>query len=161
MEFVHFKDNIFFDCRFCNDEPNNKIEINIYLPETNKYYICNFLNENITIDNTNLMGIYTMLINALESKQNYLIKLEIKDFRLEISYSNEIFKFVQVINLCQNYNTDIINLKYKSFENKQKINLINKNFVPIEKFNELVKQIDELKLSLNTLKNDFDEFKKK
>ena len=161
MELTYFQDNIFIGFTFHNNgNSSDKIVIHIYLPESDQYYMCDFIVGNITIVNIGLEGIYKMLKNAIEAKPNYSIKWELIDFRVIVSYNSEIIEFSQVIIFDQIYDTNLIKLRCQLFKNNQEIDSIKKNSVPVEKFDKLVKEFNKMTQYINKLSNDFDSFKK-
>jgi hypothetical protein len=137
---------------------NDNFEIVIYSIETNLAYKCVFVSANITIPNTTLQGIFTMITNALDSKPNYSIKWELKDLHFVITYQNDIFTFTQMINLLST-DFSIPQVKYQLFCSNQEITKLKQNTAPLDKFIQLEKQVQQMSLSLNELKSQIENLK--
>lgn len=153
-EFTKIANNLFIECKLnFKGEPNDLLELTIYSQESNIAYKCSFTITNITVPNTNLEGIYKMIINALELNPSYSIKWEIKDLHFLITYNHDIFTFTQMINFVQ-FDSLIPQLKYQLFQSKQEVNQLKQQSVSIERFCELENKYEEMKKIVETLKSD-------
>lgn len=158
-EFAKISNNLFIEGKLnFKGEPNDNLEIIMYCTENNLAYKCSFLSLNITIPNTNLEGIYKMLLNALDKNQSYSIKWELKDFNFVITYNHDIFTFAQIFNFAQS-DFSIPQLKYQLYQSNQEVNGLKQKTVSIEKYNELVNQMEDMKKIVGTLKLDIDKLK--
>jgi hypothetical protein len=158
-EFTKIFNNFFIEGKLnFKGEPNDNLEITLYSTENNLAYKCNFLDSNITVPNTNLEGIFKMVINTLDANQSYSIKWELKDFNFVITYNHDIFRFSQLFNFSQ-IDFSISQLKYQLFQSKQEVNELKQKIVTIEKYNELVNQIEDMKKIVETLKSDVNKLK--
>ena len=141
-------------------EPNDNFTITMYSPESNIAYKCTFCISNITVPNTNLEGIYKMVKNAFDSNSNssYSINWQLKDFNFVITYQHDIFTFTQMINFAT-IDSEMVQLKYQLFQNKQEINQLKQQTVSTEKFCELSNKYDEMIKLVETLKVDIGKLK--
>ena len=162
--FAKFVNNLFIE-GYLNfkSEPNDNFTVTMYSPESNIAYKCTFCISNITVPNTNLEGIYKMVKNAFDSNPSYSINWQLKDFNFVITYQHDIFTFTQMINFSTiNFSTidiEMVQLKYQLFQNKQEINQLKTQTVPIEKFCELSNKYDEMIKLVETLKVDIGKLK--
>lgn len=153
-EFTKVVNNIFIEGKLnFKSEPNDNFELTMYSQESNIAYRCIFSSSNITVPNTNLEGIYKMILNALNSNPSYSIKWELKDFNIVITYNHDIFTFTQTINFVS-IDSAIPQLKSQLYQSKQEVNLLKQQTVSIERFCELAKQVEDMKNIIETLKVD-------
>lgn len=157
--FSKFVNNLFIEGHLnFKSEPNDNFTITMYSSESNIAYKCTFCISNITVPNTNLEGIYKMVKNAFDSNPSYSINWQLKDFNFMITYQHDIFTFTQMINFVS-IDSEMVQLKYQLFQNKQEINQLKTQTVPIEKFCELSNKYDEMIKLVETLKVDIGKLK--
>ena len=138
----------------CKNEPNDNLELVMYSQESNIAYRCVFSGSNITVPNTNLEGIYKMILNALDSNPSYSIKWLLQDLHIVITYNHDIFTFTQMINFVQ-IDSAISQLKCQLYQNKQELNQLKQQTVSIEKISDITNQFEEMKKMFEIIKSDF------
>lgn len=153
-EFSTVINDLYIECKLnFKNEPNDNLELTIYSQESNTAYRSTLTSSNITVPNTNLEGIYKMILNAFDSNPSYSVKWELKDLNIVITYNHDIFTFTQMFNFVQ-ISPEIPQLKYQLYQSKQEVNQLKQQTVSAETFCELAKQVEDMKNIIETLKVD-------
>lgn len=166
MNINRIYNDVFIETKLNFNSENKNFEIFIFNPTTNFSYKGTFNSKNITIQNSTIENIHTMLSNCLEVKQNYLIEYYFTNNYIKLIYKNEILNIEQNITFDKlndssyKINYELALVKDENDKLKQDNNFIKENYVLKESFNQLVRNYESLGEKVYNLTKELDDYKK-